>query len=170
MTVGAQSDSDPDSQDEAVAASAPATRHTSGGRSPGALKQFWWDLLPKNSPNWLVPPRSGLVEPTINTEWITEDIAAEPQALEQTRRAHDLELARVDSLESKSSGMVTLCLTLLAIYRAWDRGLPGRLLTRAPPWLVVAPRSCRGVRGLSRPCSHRRAGGSARGYLQVGRC
>lgn len=87
---------------------------TPAGKRPGPLKQFWWDLLPKKSPDWLVPRRSGLEPPDVCVEWITVDIADHPEALAQTRRAHDLELDRVTSLESKASGMVTLCLTLLA--------------------------------------------------------
>src|SRR4051812_11757366 len=86
------------------------------GHAPGALKQFWWDLLPKRSPDWLVPPRSGLRPPAeIPVDWITPEIANQPEALAQTRRAHDFEQKRVASLEAKGSTMVNLCLTLLAI-------------------------------------------------------
>jgi hypothetical protein len=47
-------------------------------------------------------------------EWITAEIANDPEALNQTRRAHDLERARIEALESKSGSTVNLCLTLLA--------------------------------------------------------
>lgn len=88
---------------------------SSTAKAPGALKQFWWDLLPKNSPDWLVPRQSGLTVPKPRLDWITQGIADDPHALEQTRRAHDLERGRADSLEQKSAALVTLCLSLLAI-------------------------------------------------------
>jgi hypothetical protein len=97
------------------AAGAPTPPCNSRKKAPGALKQFWWDLLPKNSPDWLVPRRSGLNPPEPEVDWITAAIAANEHALDQTRRAHDLARDRADSLEKKAIPIVTLCLSLLAI-------------------------------------------------------
>ena len=84
------------------------------GRAPGPRKQFWWDLLPRGLPDRFVPPRSGLDPPAPDVAWITEKMAEHSEALEQSRRAHDLERARAEGLEKKASSIATLCLSLLA--------------------------------------------------------
>lgn len=84
-------------------------------KAPGALKQFWWDMLPKRTPDRFLPRRSGLKPPTPQLDWITADIAEHPDALDQTRRAHDLQLSRVDLLEQKGAAIVTLSLGLLTL-------------------------------------------------------
>jgi len=84
-------------------------------RTPGTLKQFWWDMLPKRTPDRFLPRRSGYKPPDPELEWITREIAEAPDALEQTRRAHDLERSRVVSLEQKGATIATLCLGLLAV-------------------------------------------------------
>ena len=81
---------------------------------PGPFMQFLWDMLPKNSPDWLLPRRSGLKPPNVNLDWITREIAEHPDALEQTRSAHDRERESVALVESKAGTMVAICLTLLA--------------------------------------------------------
>jgi len=108
--------------------------------APGPLKQFWWDLLPKNSPDWLVPRQSGLKPPEANLEWLTSEIAEKLEALEQTRRAHDLERERAQLLEAKATGMVTLCLTLLATALALGGYQVGILRgAHRPNWLLIVP-------------------------------
>jgi hypothetical protein len=108
--------------------------------APGALRQFWSDLFPKNAPDWLVPPRSGLTPPDPNVEWITEAIASSPEALGQTRRAHDLERDRADSLEKKAIAVVSLCLSLLAtalIIGGYQLGYLRR--HQSSMWWLLAP-------------------------------
>lgn len=89
------------------------TTGDSQGRWPSPWRQFWYDLLPKNSAR--VPNQSGLIGPHIDTSWITTERAAHPEALAQARRAHDMQLARADAIEVKSSRMTTLCFTLLGV-------------------------------------------------------
>lgn len=89
-------------------------RESDAGNAPGPLMQFWWDLLPRRAPDWLVPPQSGLQPPKAQLDWITREIADFPDALDQTRRAHALERERAVSLEAKASTMASLCLTLTA--------------------------------------------------------
>ena len=96
--------------------SAPAPKRTTSateGQWPSPWRQFWYDLLPKNSSR--VPNQSGLVAPAIDTSWITTGRAEHPEALEQARRAHDMQRDRADAIEQKSNRMATLCLTLLGV-------------------------------------------------------
>lgn len=95
-------------------APAPAPEPYENAKAPGTLKQFWWDMLPQAFPDRLLPPRSGFKPPTPRLDWVTEEMAKHPEALPQTRRAHDLERERADSLEKKASSVATLCLSLLA--------------------------------------------------------
>ncbi len=52
--------------------------------------------------------------PYVELEWLTQEMADQPEALVQTRRAHDQERDRASYTEGKASSMATLALTLLA--------------------------------------------------------
>lgn len=108
-------------------------------KAPGALKQFWWDMLPKWTPDRFLPRRSGLNPPTPQVDWITEEIAEHPDALDQTRRAHDLQLNRIDLLEQKGATIATLCLGLLTVALAVGGYQLGYLRRHDPTqwWLLV---------------------------------
>jgi hypothetical protein len=108
-------------------------------KAPGALKQFWWDMLPKWTPDRFLPRRSGFNPATPQVDWITEEIAEHPDALDQTRRAHDLQLNRVDLLEQKGATVVTLCLGLLTAALAVGGYQLGYLRRHDPAqwWLLV---------------------------------
>lgn len=112
----------------------------SKGAEPTALRQFWWDLLPKRSPDWLVPRRSGRQKPEIDVEWISAGVARHPEALESTRRAHDRAMAGVAEVEGKADRIAVTAAGLLAISLTLGGFQLGR--TRddpSPNWLALGP-------------------------------
>jgi hypothetical protein len=86
------------------------------GRWPHPLRRFWWDLLPGWLPDRWVPPAGGVrAPPYAPPSWLAEDGAGTPEALEQAKRAHDIAVARVQTVEAKADRLAQRALALLAL-------------------------------------------------------
>lgn len=86
------------------------------GRWPHPLRRFWWDLLPGWLPDRWVPPAGGVrAPPYAPPSWLAEDAAGTPEALEQAKRAHDIAVARVQTVEAKADRLAQRALALLVL-------------------------------------------------------